>query len=68
MHHPLQGNRPRIKRRELSHVPSNRLSVEMAIQDFGGSVLGRPIETLQADDQNKPDIAREWLDSSSHFG
>lgn len=47
--------------------PGNRLSVELAIQDFGGSVLGRPIETLQADDQNKPDIAagiaREWIDS-----
>ena len=47
--------------------PGNRLAVEMAIQDFGGSVLGRPIETLQADDQNKPDIAagiaREWIDS-----
>jgi branched-chain amino acid transport system substrate-binding protein len=39
----------------------------MAIQDFGGSVLDRPIEVLQADDQNKPDvaagIAREWIDS-----
>ena len=30
-------------------------------------MLGRPIEVLQADDQNKPDIAaplaREWIDS-----
>ncbi|MEI7713916.1 MAG: ABC transporter substrate-binding protein [Rhodospirillales bacterium] len=47
--------------------PGNRVAVEMAIADFGGSVLGRPIETLQADDQNKPDIAagiaREWIDS-----
>ena len=46
--------------------PGNRLAVEMAIQDFGGSVLGRSIEILQADDQNKPDvaagIAREWVD------
>jgi branched-chain amino acid transport system substrate-binding protein len=46
--------------------PGNRLAVEMAIQDFGGSVLGRSIEILQADDQNKPDvaagIAREWID------
>jgi len=47
--------------------PGNRLAVEMAIADFGGSVLGRPIEVLQGDDQNKPDIAsslaREWIDS-----
>src|SRR3954462_4095039 len=46
--------------------PGNRLAVEMAIQDFGGSVLDRPIEILQADDQNKPDVAaglaREWVD------
>jgi branched-chain amino acid transport system substrate-binding protein len=47
--------------------PGNRLATEMAIEDFGGSVLGRPIEILQADDQNKPDIAsglaREWIDN-----
>src|SRR4051812_5775287 len=47
--------------------PGNRLSVELAIADFGGSVLGRPIETIQGDDQNKPDVssslAREWIDS-----
>jgi branched-chain amino acid transport system substrate-binding protein len=47
--------------------PGNKASVELAVQDFGGSVLGRPIEILQADDQNKPDvaasIAREWIDS-----
>jgi branched-chain amino acid transport system substrate-binding protein len=47
--------------------PGNRVSTELAIQDFGGSVLGRPIEVLQADDQNKPDVstslAREWIDS-----
>src|SRR6202034_177593 len=32
------------------------------------SVLGRPIEIMQADDQNKPDVstslAREWIDSA----
>jgi branched-chain amino acid transport system substrate-binding protein len=47
--------------------PGNKAAVELAIEDFGGSVLGRPIEILQADDQNKPDIAaalaREWIDS-----
>ena len=37
--------------------PGNKVAVELAIEDFGGSVLGRPIEVLQADDQNKPDVA-----------
>lgn len=47
--------------------PGNRLAVEMAVADFGGSVLGRPIEVMQGDDQNKPDVssalAREWIDA-----
>jgi len=47
--------------------PGNRLAVEMAVADFGGSVLDRPIEVLQGDDQNKPDVssslAPEWIDS-----
>jgi len=47
--------------------PGNRVAVELAVQDFGGSVLGRPIEVMQADDQNKPDVAsalaREWIDN-----
>jgi branched-chain amino acid transport system substrate-binding protein len=46
--------------------PGNRVATELAIEDFGGSVLGRPIEILQADDQNKPDVstslARQWID------
>ncbi|HEX3994735.1 MAG TPA: ABC transporter substrate-binding protein [Acetobacteraceae bacterium] len=46
--------------------PGNRVAAELAVADFGGSVLGRPIEVLQADDQNKPDvassIARQWMD------
>ncbi len=46
--------------------PGNRVAVEMAVQDFGGSVLGRPIEVLQGDDQDKPDVAsslaRQWID------
>jgi branched-chain amino acid transport system substrate-binding protein len=44
----------------------SRVTSEMAVADFGGSVLGRPIEVMQADDQNKGDIAgalaREWVD------
>lgn len=42
-------------------------AIEMAIADFGGKLLGRPIELLSADLQNKVDvatgIAREWIDS-----
>ena len=42
-------------------------AIRMAIEDFGGSVLGRPIEVVFADGQNKPDvaagIARQWYDS-----
>ena len=41
-------------------------AAEMAVADFGGKVLGRPIEVLQADHQTKPDvgaaIARKWFD------
>ena len=46
--------------------PGSRLTAEMAVADFGGSVLGRPIEVMQGDDQNKADVggalAREWVD------
>ena len=41
-------------------------AIQMAIDDFGGKVLGKPIELLTADHQNKADIAagkaREWID------
>jgi branched-chain amino acid transport system substrate-binding protein len=41
-------------------------AAQMAIDDFGGKVLGRPIELLSADHQTKPDIgaqiARKWYD------
>src|SRR5471030_2990621 len=41
-------------------------AARMAIEDFGGKVLGRPIELVYADHQNKADIAankaREWFD------
>jgi branched-chain amino acid transport system substrate-binding protein len=47
--------------------PGNKVATQLAIDDFGGSVLDRPIEILQGDDQNKPDVsaalAREWVDS-----
>ncbi|MFL0807770.1 MAG: ABC transporter substrate-binding protein [Oceanobacter sp.] len=42
-------------------------AVEMAVEDFGGKVLGKPIEVISADDQNKPDVGsakvREWVES-----
>ncbi len=41
-------------------------AVRMAVQDFGGQVLGRPLEVVVADHQNRPDVAvtraREWYD------
>jgi len=41
-------------------------AMKMAIADFGGTVLGRKIEIVSADHQNKADIAasktREWID------
>ena len=33
------------------------LAAQMAIEDFGGSVLGKPIELISADHQNKADVA-----------
>ena len=42
-------------------------AAKMAAEDFGGKVLGKPIEVVAADHQNKPDIssatAREWFDT-----
>jgi branched-chain amino acid transport system substrate-binding protein len=41
-------------------------AAKMAVEDFGGTVLGKPIEIVDADHQNKADIAsniaREWYD------
>ena len=42
------------------------IAARMAVEDFGGKVLGKPIEVLSADHQNKVDIAsniaRQWMD------
>jgi branched-chain amino acid transport system substrate-binding protein len=44
-------------------------AAKMAIEDFGGNVLGQPIELVTADHQNKPDlataIARRWYDTEN---
>ncbi|MEW9899905.1 ABC transporter substrate-binding protein [Chitinivorax sp. PXF-14] len=41
-------------------------AAEMAVADFGGKVLGKPVSVVFADHQNKADIgvakAREWFD------
>ena len=46
--------------------PGSALAARMAIDDFGGKVLGKPIELVSADHQNKADIAsntaRKWFD------
>jgi branched-chain amino acid transport system substrate-binding protein len=47
--------------------PGSVQVMRIAIEDFGGAVLGRKIELLVADHQNKVDvglnIAREWFDT-----
>src|SRR3954467_2034827 len=46
--------------------PGSVAAAQMAVADFGGTVLGKKIEVLSADNQNKPDvgasITREWID------
>ena len=34
-------------------------AAKMAVEDFGGSVLGQKIEMISADHQNKPDLGRQ---------
>ncbi|MDO5652498.1 MAG: ABC transporter substrate-binding protein [Brachymonas sp.] len=46
--------------------PGGAAAIEMAIEDVGGTLLGKKIELLKADHQHKTDIAattaREWVD------
>jgi branched-chain amino acid transport system substrate-binding protein len=41
-------------------------AARMAVDDFGGTVLGKPIVVINADDHNSPDqasaLARSWVD------
>ncbi len=50
---------------DLSGVGA-QVSADLALEDFGASVLGRPIVLLKADHQAKPDLgvglARQWYD------
>ncbi len=47
--------------------PGSILAAKMAVADFGGSVKGHKIEIVDADTQNKPDVAaavaRRWFDT-----
>jgi branched-chain amino acid transport system substrate-binding protein len=49
--------------------PGSELAARMAVADFGGKVLNRPIELLVADHQTKADIAAaiatRWLDAEN---
>ncbi|MGD9837090.1 MAG: ABC transporter substrate-binding protein [Afipia sp.] len=42
-------------------------AAKLAVEDFGGELLGQKIEVISADHQNKPDIAsataRKWFDT-----
>ncbi len=42
------------------------IAATMAVEDFGGKVLGAPVEVIYGDHQNKPDVAaskaRQWFD------
>jgi branched-chain amino acid transport system substrate-binding protein len=46
--------------------PGSVIAAQMAVEDFGGTVNGMPIEVVSADHQNKADIAanvaRQWID------
>lgn len=50
--------------------PGTVTAMKMAIEDYGGKVLGRPIELREGDHFNKPDIgigiARKWYDEGVH--
>ena len=49
--------------------PGDVASVKLAIADFGGKVLGKPIELVSADFQSKVDvgvgIAKRWYDDEN---
>ena len=46
--------------------PGSVLAAQMAAAEAGGAILGRPVEIISADNQNKADIgstiARRWYD------
>ena len=46
--------------------PGSVVATKLAVQDFGGTVLGKPIEVISADMQSRPDLAvtlaQHWYD------
>ena len=48
--------------------PNSVLATRMAVEDFGGTVLGRPVEVIGVDHQTKPDLGagltRQLIDQS----
>src|SRR6185295_15203298 len=61
------------ERKPLTYSGARPISIptveatKMAIEDFGGSIFGKPIEMVTADVLNKPDIAasvaRKWYEN-----
>jgi branched-chain amino acid transport system substrate-binding protein len=49
--------------------PGSVVAAQMAVDDFGGSVLGRRVEIIAGDHQNKADIGsvitRRWIDNEN---
>ena len=47
--------------------PGSVVAARLAVEDHGGRALGRPVEVIFADHQNKPDVggatARRWIDT-----
>jgi branched-chain amino acid transport system substrate-binding protein len=45
------------------------IAAKLAVEEFGGKLLGKRIEIIAADHQNKPDIAaaiaRQWIDNEN---
>ena len=45
------------------------IAAQMAVEDFGGKLLGETIEVIVGDHQNKPDVgstlARKWIDEEN---
>lgn len=49
--------------------PGSVAAAKMAVEDFGGKLLGRDVEVIVGDHQNKPDVgaslARSWIDQQN---
>lgn len=49
--------------------PGDVVAAKLAIEDFGGTVLGKPIQMIDGDPQNKTDVgltlARRWYDTEA---